>query len=117
MNGYGQWLLNKYQKFNMKFSPGFYKGKGEGTAKYPVKQLWAMEDSLSLFEDAVHYLDISGNLKIIKETAWKFKKLAMVRACLSVYRFTSLISLHLYDNVFSCSIIITFIEYLGTFVI
>lgn len=97
----------------MKFSPGFYKGKGEGTAK----QLWAMEDSLSLFEDAVHYLDISGNLKIIKETAWKFKKLAMVRACLSVYRFTSLISLHLYDNVFSCSIIITFIEYLGTFVI
>lgn len=101
----------------MKFSPGFYKGKGEGTAKYPAKQLWAMEDSLSLFEDAVHYLDISGNLKIIKETAWKFKKLAMVRACLSVYRFTSLISLHLYDNVFSCSIIITFIEYLGTFVI
>lgn len=48
-----------------------------------------MEDSLSLFEDAVHYLDISGNLKIIKETAWKFKKLAMVRACQSVYyRFT-----------------------------
>lgn len=80
MNGYGQWLLNKYryQKFNMKFSPGFYKGKGEGTAKYPAKQLWAMEDSLSLFEDAVHYLDISGNLKIIKETAWKFQKLAMV---------------------------------------
>lgn len=58
-----------------------------------------MEDSLSLFEDAVHYLDISGNLKIIKETAWKFKKLAMVRACLSVYRFTLLISLHLYGNV------------------
>lgn len=51
-----------------------------------------MEDSLSLFEDAVHYLDISGNLKIIKETAWKFKKLAMVRACLSVYSFTLLIS-------------------------
>nr|XP_034301603.1 minichromosome maintenance domain-containing protein 2 isoform X2 [Crassostrea gigas] len=43
-----------------------------------------MEDSLSLFEDAVHYLDISGNLKIIKETAWKFKKLAME---LLVYRF------------------------------
>lgn len=62
-----------------------------------------MEDSLSLFEDAVHYLDISGNLKIIKETAWKFKKLAMVRACLSVYSFTLLISLHLYDKVFACS--------------
>lgn len=90
MNGYGQWLLNKYQKFNMKFSPGFYKGKGEGTAKYPAKQLWAMEDSLSLFEDAVHYLDISGNLKIIKETAWKFKKLAMVRACLSADQFIDL---------------------------
>lgn len=75
----------------MKFSPGFYKGKGEGTAKCPAKQLWAMEDSLSLFEDAVHYLDISGNLKIIKETAWKFKKLAMV-SMQRVYQF--IIDLH-----------------------
>lgn len=76
-----------------------------------------MEDLFSFFEDVVYYLDISGNLKIIKEIVWKFKKLVMVRACLLVYRFILLISLYLYDNVFLCSIIIIFIEYFGIFVI
>lgn len=76
-----------------------------------------MEDLFSFFEDVVYYLDISGNLKIIKEIVWKFKKLVMVRVCLLVYRFILLISLYLYDNVFLCSIIIIFIEYFGIFVI
>lgn len=76
-----------------------------------------MEDLFSFFEDVVYYLDISGNLKIIKEIVWKFKKLVMVRACLLVYRFILLISLYLYDNVFLCSIIFIFIEYFGIFVI
>lgn len=40
-----------------------------------------MEDLFSFFEDVVYYLDISGNLKIIKEIVWKFKKLVMVRVC------------------------------------